>query len=544
MRLIIKDYLLQLREKDELDLLLCDLLLQMGYVTDSQPKTGNRQYGVDIRAHNSKEVFLCVVKQGNMDRHMWASDPNAVRQSLEEIQDVYIEFIKKDVEGKTLHIVVASNGVIEESVYPNWAGYVKQNSLWSDISVSIEFWDIDYLVLAVQKYLLNECIFSEKMRGLLRKALYFVDEGDYHSKHFESIIDGYLDSIDCTGSKKEQEKRFASLYLASQMVAHYAAEAEIYKIAIMVTEYLLIRYWKFLLINNLFEKPRYIQWLNKFLKAYEKWNQKYFDVTKICAEGRDHFPTYNSVEQRVLLYEVLGYWATYAYWLSFDGENNQLKQKQCFQICNSIVGLINYYPQMFYPPYDRHIGIMNMVLRLFLRLGRTEDVCTMIRRLCDTVGHNYLLQKKYPAPDDNFETAVNIELGLPTPKYQCSAFWGNTLEWIVLMKQDELYQEILPFLRDDLKEVTMCTWFLRDKEESAFYDCFAMNLAGEGVSLDIEKSFDKLEKTIRFILNQYEGEQFSYEKYCFSTLEIIVCRYYGYLPRIFLEPTANFLGPS
>mgnify|MGYP007110314217 FL=1 len=42
MRLIIKDYLLQLKEKDELDLLICDILLQMGYITDNQPKTGNR----------------------------------------------------------------------------------------------------------------------------------------------------------------------------------------------------------------------------------------------------------------------------------------------------------------------------------------------------------------------------------------------------------------------------------------------------------------------------------------------------------------------
>lgn len=43
MRLILKDYLLQLREKDELDLLLCDLLLQMGYITILAQKleTGN-----------------------------------------------------------------------------------------------------------------------------------------------------------------------------------------------------------------------------------------------------------------------------------------------------------------------------------------------------------------------------------------------------------------------------------------------------------------------------------------------------------------------
>ena len=63
MRLVIKDYLLQLKEKDELDLLLCDLLFQMGYITDKRPKTGNRQYGVDIRAYNDNEILLMLRKE-------------------------------------------------------------------------------------------------------------------------------------------------------------------------------------------------------------------------------------------------------------------------------------------------------------------------------------------------------------------------------------------------------------------------------------------------------------------------------------------------
>ena len=85
MRLIIKEYLSCLREKDELDLLLCDLLLQMGYVTHNVPKTGNRQYGVDIRADNEKELLLFVIKQGDMNRTNWNCGQNAVRQSLDEI---------------------------------------------------------------------------------------------------------------------------------------------------------------------------------------------------------------------------------------------------------------------------------------------------------------------------------------------------------------------------------------------------------------------------------------------------------------------------
>ena len=63
MRLVIKDYLLQLKEKDELDLLLCDLLFQMGYITDNKPETGNRQYGVDIRAYNDNEILLMLRKE-------------------------------------------------------------------------------------------------------------------------------------------------------------------------------------------------------------------------------------------------------------------------------------------------------------------------------------------------------------------------------------------------------------------------------------------------------------------------------------------------
>lgn len=123
MRLVIKDYLLQLKEKDELDLLLCDLLLQMGYITDNKPETGNRQYGVDIRAHNKWEILLCVVKQGNLKRNNWDSGENAVRQSMNDIKDVYIELIKGKEREKKLRIVVATNGVIDEAVRPNWEGY-------------------------------------------------------------------------------------------------------------------------------------------------------------------------------------------------------------------------------------------------------------------------------------------------------------------------------------------------------------------------------------------------------------------------------------
>ena len=76
MRLIVKEYISQLKEKDELDILLGEIFTQKGYIADNQPKTGNRQYGVDIQLHNKAELLLLVIKQGDIDRVIWDGSVN------------------------------------------------------------------------------------------------------------------------------------------------------------------------------------------------------------------------------------------------------------------------------------------------------------------------------------------------------------------------------------------------------------------------------------------------------------------------------------
>ena len=532
MRLVIKDYLLQLKEKDELDLLLCDLLFQMGYITDNKPKTGNRQYGVDIRAYNDNKILLTVVKQGNLNRKNWDSDQNAVRQSLNDIQDTYIEFIKGKDRKKELHIIVASNGVIDEPVRPSWEGYVSHNTTWSGMKVQIEFWNIDKLVDDVQKYLFDEHIFGAEMQSFLRKALYFIDESDYRNEYFECIIDDYLLRLKSIDTPKERRKKLSGLYLACQMIAQYAAEAGIYKIGIMVSEYLIVKYWKYMLEDNKLGKLSDVEWLHKFLSMYEKWNQKYYEAVRYCCEGEDRIPFYNTIEQRLLVYEVLGYLISYAYYLSFRREYDSVAAGRCYEVHASIINLINNHAQFAYAPYDRHIGIVSMLYRLLDCLERTEDICGLMRHQCTCLAHYYLMYHKYPTAADSIEDAIAIDMGALAEDYQTSAFWGTMLEWIVLMDQSELYQFLQSFLKDDLKNVTKCVWFLRSEEESQFYDVYAMNQAGEGIALQLEKTFDKFKEKVIFIMKQYETEQFSFDEYSFAALEFIVCRYYGYLVRV------------
>ncbi len=143
MRLIVKEYILQLKEKDELDTLLGEIFTHKGYIADNQPKTGNRQYGVDIQLHNENELLLLVVKQGNIDRTVWDGSVNAVRQSLDEIKDVAINSLTYEEREKRVRIIVATNGKRDEAIKLNWNNYVNNNKVWSGIPVNIEFMGID-----------------------------------------------------------------------------------------------------------------------------------------------------------------------------------------------------------------------------------------------------------------------------------------------------------------------------------------------------------------------------------------------------------------
>ena len=374
MRLIIKDYLLQLKEKDELDLLLCDFLLQNGYITENRPETGNRQYGVDIRAHKEDEILLCVVKQGNLTRKNWDADQNAVRQSLDEIHDCYLDMFNIANPQKKLRIAVVTNGMMDEAVSPNWEGYKRKNTVWNGMHVDFEFWNIDVLTDLVQKNMFDEHIFGAEMQALLRRALYFIGEGEYRRTYFEQIINEFIAQLKVDESTKARNKKLAGVYLASQMIAQYAAEESIYKIGIMVSEYLIIRYWKYMLEHNLFEKAFYVEWLINYLSAYEKWNQRYHEAVAYCCEEDKRIPSSNPVSQNVMLYEMLGYLTTYGYYLAVKSETDPKVQEKCQEVCDSIVQMMNHYPQMLYPAYDVHIGTISMLYRLLIRLGRSKEV--------------------------------------------------------------------------------------------------------------------------------------------------------------------------
>lgn len=538
MRLILKDYLLQLKEKDELDLLLCNLLLQKGYIPDNVPTTGNRQYGVDIQAHNKNELLLLVVKQKNLDRKVWAGDQNAVRQSIEEIFDVYLPFLSPNDLKKHIRIIVATNGVMEEAVRLNWNGFVKAHGQYNGIPIAIEFCGIDEITDWVEKELFSEYLFPAEMHSMLRKALYYIAEFDYKRIYFERIIDHYMDQIQNdiipmhASRKKELELRkcLNSVLLASQMIAQYAQNEKRNRIAINVNEYLLIKFWKVLLNNRLLGKEKYCEWLPIICNRYEQASKAYYYAIKECCEIAGAFPNFqDTVERKFKLYEVVGYLASFAYY-----EANK-SEEEAREIANTIITLINNHEEYLQPPLDVNIAQITMVCRVLIILGLKEHARILIYNHVTALVSNYKGFSKYPTPTDTYQDALDIELGNPHEDYETSSMWGYILLWIATFSDQESYEVAYGCLSESLKQVTKCIWFLKADEESMFYDAFAMNSCGEGVAVDVEKNYANFQKKMDFIMAQYKKEEYSFEKYAFPAIEFIICRYYGYIPRVKID---------
>ena len=182
MKLVISEYLRSLKERDELDRLLPNLLLEMGYVPVSRPQIGNRQYGVDIAARGKNaetgedELLLLVVKQGDIGRGEWNGGNQSVRQSIDEIFDVYLKsYLEPQDKNRSIRIILATSGDLKQTIQSNWSGFVSDNQE----KACIKFWGADDIAILIEKHLLDEHIFLDEDRRHLRRALALSGDSEY-----------------------------------------------------------------------------------------------------------------------------------------------------------------------------------------------------------------------------------------------------------------------------------------------------------------------------------------------------------------------------
>lgn len=208
MKLIIKDYLASLKERNELDVLLPTLLSQMGLTILSEPSIGNRQFGVDISAVGSindepEKIYLFSIKAGNLGRSDWNSgNPQDLRPSLDEILDVYIPtHLPTQYKEYPIVICLTFGGDLKQELEINLSQYTQAKK---NDQIKFEVWNGDRIAGLLEKHLINEQLFlQDDLKSLLRKSLAMVDQPEVSFRNFSLLIHKLFENIENSKIKNQ-----------------------------------------------------------------------------------------------------------------------------------------------------------------------------------------------------------------------------------------------------------------------------------------------------------------------------------------------------
>ena len=170
MRLVIRQYLETLKERGELDVMLPDLLSQMGLEVFLSPGIGTRQLGVDVAAVGSingseDTVYLFSIKSGDLSRKEWSSgNPQDLRPSIEEIVEQFIpQRMPPEHKLKPIEICLCFGGEVKEDVRPDVTAF--ENKVESrESNLKFSEWNGDRLADLIEKHFLREELLPRESR--------------------------------------------------------------------------------------------------------------------------------------------------------------------------------------------------------------------------------------------------------------------------------------------------------------------------------------------------------------------------------------------
>lgn len=263
MKLVIREYLSMLRESGELDALLPDLLLSMDIEPISKAQVGVRQYGVDVAGvgadpedEGARKLFLLTVKQGDIDRNGWDGSPQALRQSLDEILEVYLRHhVDREHESLPKKIVVCCNGDMKQAVEQDWRGYKDRHT--DPGAVEFDFWGGDRLAMLVEQYFLDEYLFPESAQKQMRKTIALADQNEDEPHHFYSLVHDTLFERDLptdntSGARRQRRHVLRLLNLSVSIVFHWCREANNLRPALLSAERTVLIAWDWMRQGDLF----------------------------------------------------------------------------------------------------------------------------------------------------------------------------------------------------------------------------------------------------------------------------------------------------
>jgi hypothetical protein len=531
--LVIAEYLRTLKERDELDRLIPDLLVEMGYVPIARPQTGNRQFGVDIAARGvnpetgKNELLLLVVKQKDIGRTEWNGGDQAVRPSLDEIFDTYLKsHIEAEDAGKPVSIAVVTNGDLKQTVQANWSGYVNDYAN----RASIKFWGVDTLAKMVEEYLLDEHVFQDEDRRDLRRALALSGDVEYDQKDLHRLMlkslgltdDGALNVV--SKSKKELLKALRVVNFSARMFASWAMSDGDGRQALRAIERALL--WschRVKAVDSWDTDKELIQSLLGIWHGCLVVGRQYFEKIQAHCYAEDSIFGYarESAELSLVAFEQIGFLASiglpYALMVNGDDQIRADQYKNAEIVADALASFISNNRISNSPCFDRHSQDIALAMLLFVLTNRLDKAKEWLRILIRNIDYAFKAKKYVPIGNDSIDDLADLggwHSGNTAEKLMsCSWMLPTLAGWCVALEIDDGYQVIRNGLLNDYPDTCAQLWHPDEKTHDHMYfheSHFSSGVSEAPIRLPTEPSIWR--ENMRAIVESVHGKE------CFETM--------------------------
>ncbi len=545
MKLIIREYLSLLKESKEIDRMLPDLLLAMGIEPFSKAQIGVRQYGVDVAAvgldeDDVKKLFLYIIKQGDIGRRDWNSNDQAVRQSLDEIKDVYLRHhIRPEHTNLPKKIILCTGGDLKQEIELNWEGYVSRNTVADKVEYA--FWGGDKLAILIEKYIFNDQLLPVDLRANIRKTLALIADPDYDLNDYYSLLEKLLfhtgfDTKKTTSSKNKIKKIFRLIHLCLNIIFFWSKQEGNLKPALLAAERTILFLWDFLRRNKLINSKAYVSifyetfntMVNIYLEYFNKLQKHCYIQNGLSSYGRQF------IQESLIIFEQLGIVSLLGLIFLFEGivRKDEKIKKNSQIILDAVKAIIRNHMVTRSPSFDSHAIDISMAIYLLANWGENKFISDWIRETINHIVFSYRNMKRYfPIQSDSFDDLVALNISGSLKKetlMEMSTLIPILAQWSIVLGLEKDYQYIRESVSKIFPNCTLQIWYPDDDTEKYIYsENAALNSGAVEAPIELIDSVEEMKHMIKSVQkNTISPNSFSSIKKGFTVIPLISSRHF------------------
>lgn len=523
MKLLIRDYVGSLRERNELDVILPDLLSETGYQVFSRPSIGTVQRGVDVAAvghdkDGNRTVYLFCVKPGDLTRPEWDGPPQTMRPSLNQILDEYIpNWLPPAYRGLPVVVVLCLGGDVHEGIRSQVSSYTAQNT--KEGKITFEEWNGDKIAEMILAGLLREKVLPKPLQSHFQKAVAMVDQPEIAYEHFARLIHALRAGVK---TDKDRVRVARQINICLWVLFVWARDIDNLDAPYRASELALLNVWD--LLRPFFPKrpqakSTIIAVWYELIRLHITISSHYLDKKVIPYTGKRHalsraIRSAEAVDINLKLFDVLGRLALTGHWITwiatFNGAGPSADVKDTLKnAVKSGIELIVNNPALHLPISDDQAIDVALFLCLagYLRLGLGDIeiwLSEMARRLRVTVYQH----GRYPCIFREYRDLLDHPRH-QTDEYRKEATAGSTLvpliaAWLAAFGNRDALKRLKELKEGPLSHCTLQLWV----PEAASEDHLYLDDATHGVAvpdLPLTEDGQALLKRIRDACDNSDG---------------------------------------